>query len=82
MKNTRPETSAFFARDRAWQPPALTPLYKTSVTRSPQKALISLEGSKTEITGPVFGHNMLGAFDNDLIVNYARPGEMAIAVQK
>ena len=78
MKNTRPETGAFFARDRAWQPPALTPLYKTSVTRSPQKALISLDGTKTEITGPVFGHNMLGAFDNDLIVNYARPGEMAI----
>lgn len=78
MKNTLPETGAFFARDRGWHPPAYAPAYKTSVLRSPQKALISLEGTTTELTGPVFGHNMLGPYDNDLIVNYARPGEMAI----
>jgi protocatechuate 3,4-dioxygenase beta subunit len=78
MKNTPPETGAFFARDRAMHPPALTPIYKTSVARSPQRALLSFEGTKTEITGPVFGHNILGPLDNDLIVNYARPGEMAI----
>lgn len=78
MKNTLPETGAFFARDRDWHPPAFAPGYKTSVLRSPQKALISLEGTTTELTGPVFGHNMIGSHDNDLIVNYARPGEMAI----
>ena len=78
MKNMPPETTPFFARDRAWHPPAFTPGYKTSVLRSPQRALISLEGTKSEITGPVFGHNILGEFDNDLIVNYAKPGEMAI----
>jgi protocatechuate 3,4-dioxygenase beta subunit len=78
MKNTMPETGAFFARDREWHPPALAPGYKTSVVRSPQKALLSFDSSKTEITGPVFGHNLLGALDNDLILNYARPGEMAI----
>jgi protocatechuate 3,4-dioxygenase beta subunit len=78
MKNTMPETGAFFARDRAWHPPALTPLYKTSVVRSPQRAMLSYDGSKTEITGPVFGHNILGELDNDLIQNSARPGEMPI----
>jgi protocatechuate 3,4-dioxygenase beta subunit len=78
MKNIPPETGAFFARDRSWHPPAFAPGYKTSVLRSPQKALISLEGTTTELTGPVFGHNLLGPYDNDLIVNYARPGEMAI----
>jgi len=78
MKNTPPETTPFFARDREWHPPAFTPGYKTSVLRSPQRALISLEGTKSEITGPVFGHNILGEFDNDLIVNYAKPGEMAL----
>ncbi|MEO0390584.1 MAG: protocatechuate 3,4-dioxygenase subunit beta, partial [Pseudomonadota bacterium] len=30
--------SSLFARDRSWHPPALTPLYKTSVKRSPQAA--------------------------------------------
>jgi protocatechuate 3,4-dioxygenase beta subunit len=78
MKNTIPETTPFFARDRNWHPPAFAPAYKTSVLRSPQRALISLEGTKSEITGPVFGHSTLGEFDNDMIVNYAKPGEMAI----
>ncbi len=78
MRNTPPETGAFFPRDRGWHPPAFAPGYKTSVLRSPQKALISLEGTTTELTGPVFGHNMLGPYDNDLILNYAKPGEMAI----
>ena len=78
MKNQPPETGAFFARDREWHPQAYTPIYKTSVVRSPQKALLSFDSTKTEITGPAFGHNMLGQLDNDLILNYAKPGEMAI----
>ena len=45
-----------YQRDRTWQPPALTPNYKTSVTRSPQYAMISLQNSPSEITGPTFGH--------------------------
>ena len=69
---------AFFHRDRGWQPPALTPQYKTSVARSPQRALISMNTTLSEQTGPVFGHNILGELDNDLILNYAAPGEMAI----
>ncbi len=32
----------------------------------------------SEITGPVFGHTMLGQLDNDLIHNFAKPGESAI----
>jgi protocatechuate 3,4-dioxygenase, beta subunit len=78
MKNFQPETGGFFPRDREMHPPAYTPFYKTSVLRSPQRALISLEGTPSEITGPVFGHNMLNELDNDLILNYAKPGEMAI----
>ena len=70
--------SGFFPRDRSWQPPALTPPYKTSVTRSPNRALISLDATLSENTGPVFGHNILGESDNDLIQNYAQPGESAI----
>ncbi|MGX5839196.1 protocatechuate 3,4-dioxygenase subunit beta [Mesorhizobium sp. ArgA1] len=76
--NRRPETGAFFQRDRSWHPPALTPDYKTSVLRSPQKALLAFDNTASEITGPVFGHAMLGELDNDLIHNFAKPGESAI----
>lgn len=78
QSNRKPETGAFFPRDRDWHPPAYTPTYKTSVLRSPQKALLSLDGTKSEITGPVFGHSILGELDNDLIHNFAKPGESAI----
>ncbi|WP_095198896.1 protocatechuate 3,4-dioxygenase subunit beta [Mesorhizobium carmichaelinearum] len=76
--NRRPETGAFFQRDRTWHPPALTPGYKSSVLRSPQKALLSFDNTLSEIAGPVFGHAMLGELDADLIHNFARPGESAI----
>lgn len=76
MKNDTPETGGFFPRDREWHPKAYTPGYKTSVVRSPQKALISLDNSLGEITGPVFGHDILGPNDNDMITNFT--GESAI----
>lgn len=78
LTNKGPETGAFFQRDREWHPQAFTPWYKTSVTRSPQRALLSMDNTLSEITGPVFGHNMLGEHDNDLLVNFAKPGETAI----
>ncbi len=78
MSNMPPETGSFFQRDRNWQPPAYTPWYKTSVLRSPQKALISLDNTLSEITGPVFGHDIIGPLDDDLIHNFAKPGESAI----
>ncbi|WP_170476298.1 protocatechuate 3,4-dioxygenase subunit beta [Ruegeria arenilitoris] len=68
----------FYQRDRTWHPPAVTPDYKTSVTRSPQYSLISLQNSVSEVTGPVFGHNDIHALDNDLIHNYAQAGDAAI----
>jgi protocatechuate 3,4-dioxygenase, beta subunit len=78
ISNRRPETGAFFRRDLNLHPPAYTPIYKTSVLRSPERALLSLDGTLSEITGPVFGHNILGELDNDLIHNFAKPGESAI----
>jgi protocatechuate 3,4-dioxygenase beta subunit len=66
---------SFYQRDRSWHPPPLTPDYKTSVLRSPQKALVSLENTLSEMTGPVFGHDQIGPLDNDLICNYAKTGE-------
>ena len=67
-----------FHRNRDRHPKALTPDYKTSVLRSPQRALLSMNTTLSEETGPVFGHNILGPLDNDLVQNFAKPGEMAI----
>lgn len=78
MTDRKPDTGAFFTRDRTWHPPAYTPDYKTSVLRSPQRALLALDNTLSEITGPVFGHTILGELDHDLIHNFARLGEAAI----
>ena len=67
--------SEFIQRDRSQHPASVTPIYKTSVFRGPQRALISLQNSLSEVTGPVFGHDELGPLDNDLILNYAKSGE-------
>jgi protocatechuate 3,4-dioxygenase, beta subunit len=71
-------TSSFFQRDRNWHPRAHDPDYKSTVLRSPQRALISFPNTLSEVTGPVFGHNILGKLDHDLIHNFAKPGESAI----
>ncbi|MEO1550474.1 MAG: protocatechuate 3,4-dioxygenase subunit beta [Pseudomonadota bacterium] len=72
------DTSVFMPRDWGVHPPALTPHYKTSLTRSPQRAKLSMPVTLSEQSGPVFGHDILGPRDDDLITNYAAPGEMAI----
>lgn len=76
MKDT--SKGSFFPRDRQWHPPGLTPSYKTSVARSPSRALQSLNTTLSEQTGPVFGHEILGPLDDDLILNFGTEGEMAI----
>lgn len=65
-------------RDLSWHPPALTPDYKSSRARSPHHKLLSLPASGSTRSGPVFGHDLLGPQDHDLIVNYAAPGQTAI----
>ncbi|WP_370301598.1 protocatechuate 3,4-dioxygenase subunit beta [Pseudooceanicola sp.] len=63
-------------RTRTFQPPAHAPGYKSTVARSPSRALISGPATATEQTGPVFGHEVLGEHDNNLILNYT--GQPAI----
>jgi len=69
------DDGSFYQRDLAWHPPAFTPAYRSSVLRSPRRAPLSLPGTVSEMTGPVFGHDILGAKDNDLILNFAESGE-------
>jgi len=65
----------YHPRDHAWHPPALTPAYKTSITRSPAQPLLSLAQTPSEITGPTFGPSDLGPLDHDLLANYTHGGE-------
>ncbi|MGI9357304.1 MAG: protocatechuate 3,4-dioxygenase subunit beta [Rhizobiaceae bacterium] len=78
MSENAKETGRFVPRDLRWHPRAFWPEYKTSVLRSPQKAPVGLDTTLSEATGPVFGHDVLGELDNDLTLNFARPGESAI----
>ncbi len=67
-----------FQRDRAWHPPALTPGYKSSTLRAPRHSLLSLGPTRSEMSGPTFGHEIIGALDNDLIRNFSQDGAEAI----
>ena len=57
-------------RDRDRHPPAYTPGYKTSMTRAPFRPLVALGSTLSEETGPAFGDAMIGALDNNLILNF------------
>lgn len=72
------KSADYYQRDHDVHPPALAPAYKTSVTRSPRYALLSLQNSISEITGPRFGHGDIADGDNDLLTNYAAPGASPI----
>lgn len=48
------------------QPPFLYPPYGSTVKRAPQKPLIQLPHTVSELTGPLYGHNPIGETDNDL----------------
>ena len=75
------ETGPFNPQDMSLQPPALTPDYRSSRLRAPSHKLLSLEQGPGELTGPTFGHDVIGPNDNDLIINYAAPGSAAIGEQ-
>ncbi len=64
----------FLMRDHGSHPPAFAQGYKTSVLRSPRNALISLSQTLSEVTGPAFAADELGALDGDMIRNYAKTG--------
>ena len=78
MSTDSPGLADLAPRDLTWHPPALTPDYRSSRARAPGHKLLSLPPSGSTLCGPVFGHDLLGPHDHDLIVNYAAPGETAI----
>ncbi|MDP3534553.1 MAG: protocatechuate 3,4-dioxygenase subunit beta [Halomonas sp.] len=71
------DNKRFVPRDRNGHPPAYAPGYKTSVARSPQQALVSMQRpTASELTGPDFSHLRMGPHDNDLLLNFRQdPGQ-------
>jgi protocatechuate 3,4-dioxygenase beta subunit len=48
------------------QPPLLYPDYRSTARRAPSRPLLLLPHTRTELTGPVFGHDAVGELDHDL----------------
>ena len=64
MANTDTGERHYPAGDEAADPPYLHPDYKSTVQKSPKRALIPLEHTVTELSGPVFEAGETG--ENDL----------------
>ena len=67
-----------FQRDRDWHPKGFTPQYKSTFFRSPKHPLLAIGQTASEISGPTFGHSLIGPLDNDLILNYSQDGTEAM----
>ena len=57
--------------DRGTQPELLYPPYASTVKRAPSHPLVLLPASLSEVTGPMFGFDMLMANDHDLTKQHA-----------
>jgi protocatechuate 3,4-dioxygenase beta subunit len=55
-----------YRREPASDPPLLYPEYRSTRTRAPSRPLVPLAHTLSEITGPVYGHEMVAELDNDL----------------
>lgn len=51
-------------------PPTLAPAYRSTVKRSPTKPLIIVPQTLSELTGPVYGHDIIGPNDHDLTTQH------------
>ena len=57
--------------DRGTQPDYCYPPYASTVKRSPSQPLVLLPASLSEVTGPLFGHDIIKANDFDLTKQHA-----------
>lgn len=71
-------TNLIAPRDLDWHPAPLSPDYRSTTLRAPSHQRLHYSPTATEMSGPAFGHDMLGELDDDLILNYAQAGASAI----
>ena len=66
-RNLQPAQLAGYRKpDDGTQPPYFYPPYGSTVKRSPSQPLVLIPASLSEVTGPLFGHDLLKANDHDL----------------
>ena len=61
--------------DWSIQPPYLHEPYRSTIKRAPLEPLVPLAHSLSELTGPVYGHDVIRPLDNDLTRNAVKNGE-------
>jgi len=68
------EMTGMTPRDWTAHPPLIHADYKSTAKRGPTKPLVPIRHSLSELTGPVYGHESVGALDHDLTRNGVKNG--------
>jgi protocatechuate 3,4-dioxygenase beta subunit len=63
-------TLAYPIASNAAHPARLSPAYRSTIKRSPQKPLIIMRHTLSELTGPVYGHETVRENDSDLTTQH------------
>ena len=63
-------TLAYPIASNAAHPARLSPGYRSTIKRSPQKPLIIMRHTLSELTGPVYGHETVRENDHDLTTQH------------
>jgi protocatechuate 3,4-dioxygenase beta subunit len=61
-----PDPVPYRREEKGAQPPSLHPAYVSTVKRAPQKPLVLMPHTLSEVTGPVYGHDKILPEDSDL----------------
>ena len=69
------QTKTLTSLDWTIQPPYLHPPYRSTVKRAPQRPLIPIPQTLSELTGPVYGQDAIRPLDNNLTRNAVVNGE-------
>ena len=72
------QSQSIAARKSGSQPVADYPDYRSTILRHPKHKLIALPQTMADMSGPAFGDMALGELDDNLILNFAKPGELPI----
>jgi len=65
--------SGYRPDDEQTQPPYRYEAYRSTSLRAPSRPLIPITQTLSEITGPIFGTEVIGPFDDDLTRQHAAP---------
>ncbi len=72
-REPRPRTLPTCERPAGTHPPLLSPDYRSTILRAPDRSLVRLPQLLTEITGPLLGHERVTAADADLTTGHGGP---------